>query len=165
MENETGKSSGLLNYRLRLLESAGRSEDASAVRAEIVETAWDNAQSLNEIAWNTATRGKGSDLELALKAAIRASELTDDQDASILDTVARCQYELGQLDEAIKWQRLAVEHNKGIRGIDQTLNGYMKEKAEADKSNATDETTPEKEDSPNKDSDEESSEEPGDSES
>ncbi len=133
VEAETGKSTGLLKYRLKLLESAGRDEEASAVRAELVEDAWNDAQALNEIAWTTATSGKSADLELALKAATRASEIRDDKDAMILDTLARCHYELGDLDEAIKWQRLAVEHNQGLREIDAALQRYLNEQAAAEK--------------------------------
>ena len=136
LENETGKSKGLLDYRIRLLQDAGRAEDASAARAELVELVWDDAQALNEFALRTATSGAPADLELALKAATRGSELRKDQDAMILDTVARCHYELGDLEEAIKWQRMAVEHNQGLREIDATLKRYLDEKAEAEKAEA-----------------------------
>ncbi len=115
-EKETGKSTQLTRIRLKVFESAGRTEEASAVRQQLVDEAWDDAAILNEIAWNTATGGDAANLELALKAGKRASELRDDKDPAILDTVARCYYELGQLDEAIKWQRLAVENNNGLSG-------------------------------------------------
>jgi thiol-disulfide isomerase/thioredoxin len=150
LEGETGKSTGLLKYRLRLLESAGRSEEASAVRAQLIDEAWDDADSLNEIAWKTATSGDSPDLELALKAAERASELRDDEDASILDTVARCYYELGKLEEAIRWQRLAVEHNQGHREIDATLKRYLMEKSEAEETGPSEESAPNEAESPDK---------------
>jgi thiol-disulfide isomerase/thioredoxin len=131
LESESGKSSSMMAFRLNILEVAGRAAEASAVRAELVELAWDDAGQLNAIAWQTATSGDGTDRELALKAAQRASELRDDEDPAILDTLARCHYELGDLDEAIRWQRQAVEHNAGHPEIDETLQSYLKEQAAA----------------------------------
>ena len=58
----------------------------------------------------------------------------------LLDTVARCFYELGQLDKAIKWQRLAAENNNGIREIGATLERYLKEKSEAEEKASAEET-------------------------
>jgi thiol-disulfide isomerase/thioredoxin len=136
LEEEIGESLDLLNVRMRILQSAGREEEVSQVRAEIVETAWDDANALNEFAWRTATARGATDLQLALKAATRASELRKDQDAAVLDTVARCHYELGQLDEAIKWQSLAVQHNGGDGRIAATLKRYQKEK-DAEQEQAT----------------------------
>jgi tetratricopeptide (TPR) repeat protein len=136
LQQETGKSQALTNYRLRLLQSAGRTEEVAKVRAELVDLAWEDAQTLNGIAWNIASAGDAAqgDLELALKAAARASELRNDSDAAILDTLARCHYELGDLDEAIKWQRKAAEKSNGqYEQIDAALQRYLDEqKAESD---------------------------------
>ena len=43
-----------------------------------------------------------------MKAARQASTLTDDSDASILDTVARVFFEQGNVAEAIAWQEKAI---------------------------------------------------------
>lgn len=131
LESEIGESKTTLRYRLLLLESAGRDEEAAEARSRFVDASWDDPQQLNEIAWNAATSGKPERLELALKAAVRASELKNDEDAMILDTLARCHYELGNLDEAIKWQQKAVEHNQGLREIDDSLKRYLDEKSAA----------------------------------
>ncbi len=128
MESEVGTSPRLMQTKLSILELAGRSDEASAVRAQIVETAWDDAKTLNQIAWSTVTRPDSPDLELALKAAERASELQENKDATVLDTVARVYYEMGKLDEAIKWQRLAVENNQGVGEINAALEKYLAEK-------------------------------------
>ena len=73
------------------------------------------------------------DLEFAMKAAIRASSLTDDKDAAILDTVARVYYEMGDLRSALEWQRKAVEHldpdSRQGSQLKRTLEQYQKEKA------------------------------------
>jgi tetratricopeptide (TPR) repeat protein len=148
LEDEMGKSTALQKYRLSLLDKAGRIEEASAVRAQLVDDAWDDAGTLNEIAWKTATSGDSPDLELALKAAVRASELRDDEDPAILDTVARCHYEMGELEEAIRWQRLAVKINQGHRQIDATLKRYLKEKSETEKTADSEETAASETESP-----------------
>ena len=133
MEKTTGgKSMPLLNNRLMILMMAGRGEDASKVRSELIEMAWDDASTLNGVAWETATADEATDLELALKAAQRASELREHKDAAILDTLARCHYEMGQLDEAIKIQQKAVDLNSNMQEVTDALKRYMDEKAAAD---------------------------------
>jgi hypothetical protein len=59
-----------------------------------------------------------------------------------LDTVARCYYELGKLEKAITWQRLAVEHNNGHRGIDAALERYLTEKSQAEQTGSSEEFAP-----------------------
>ena len=132
LESASGKSVGLLQMRLRILKAANLSSQADEVQKEIVEEAWDDANILNQIAWDTATAGGTPDLELALKAAERASELREHKDAAVLDTVARCYYELGNLDKAIEWQQQAKDRNDGYPEIAATLKKYQQEKAKAD---------------------------------
>jgi thiol-disulfide isomerase/thioredoxin len=129
LEVESGKSPQSARMRLSILQKAGRSEEASKLQVEMVEQAWDSPQVLNEIAWGIATGEGQGDLDLAFKAAQRASELREHKDAATLDTLARVYYEKGQLDEAIEWQKKAVEHNQGNRSIDVTLKKYEAEKA------------------------------------
>jgi tetratricopeptide (TPR) repeat protein len=73
--------------------------------------------------------GLANDLDLALKAAERASSILNDEDPMILDTLARCYYELGQIDQAIKFQQLAVDNGQGNKTISTTLKKYLAEKA------------------------------------
>ncbi len=129
LEEESGKSPQLTGMRLSVLQRAGRTEEASKLQAEMVEQAWDSPQILNQIAWGIAKSEGERDLDLALKAAQRASELREDKDAETLDTLARVHYEMGQLDEAIEWQKKAVEHSQGNRVIHITLEKYEAEKA------------------------------------
>ncbi|MBC8523306.1 hypothetical protein H8D29_05210, partial [PVC group bacterium] len=49
------------------------------------------------------------DLDFALEVATRASELTNNEDPMILDTLARAYWELGEKYKAIAWQQKAVE--------------------------------------------------------
>jgi len=132
-EADHGPSLQLRQTRLQLLQNADRDEEASQVAEQLIDDSWDNARLLNAVAWSIATRGSDSLLELATKAAERGSELTDHQDASILDTVARCYYEQGQLDEAIEWQQRAVEHAEGQAEMEATLAQYRKEQTAAEK--------------------------------
>lgn len=127
-----GKTLSLLNTRLNILMMAERAEDVSNVLGQLIEAAWDDATVLDGVAWETATGGNPTDLELALKAAQRASEIRDDKDAAILSTLARCHYELGQLDEAIKVQKQAVGLNSNMQEIADALKRYQDEKAAAE---------------------------------
>jgi tetratricopeptide (TPR) repeat protein len=128
-EANWGRSSVTSNRRLSILHRAGRTAATSAVRAELIDLLSDNATALNQIAWEIATEGGGRDLDLALKAARRGSALRSHRDAAILDTLARVYYEQGELDEAIRWQKKAVEHNQGIPEIAETLDAYLAEQA------------------------------------
>ena len=117
--------------KLSLLQLAGRNEEANQLQAAIVEQHWDHSQLLNLIAWNIATRDEPRDLDLALRAAKRASELTNESSASIIHTVARVYYEGGHLDEAISWQKKAVAADTDIRETAATLKQYEQEKADS----------------------------------
>jgi tetratricopeptide (TPR) repeat protein len=128
LEEDLGASSETVSMRVKIMQRAGRSQAVSGLRGELVELLWEDARGLNELAWDIATRGSGSDLDLALKAALRGSDLTNHQDAAVLDTVARVYYEQGQLDEAIQWQRKAVQYNRDEEEIDAALRKYLAER-------------------------------------
>ena len=129
LEQESGKSHGLAQMRLSVLQKAGRSEEASKLQVEMVEQAWDSPMALNEIAWGIATSKGQGDLDLAFRAAQPASELRNHKDAATFDTLARIYYEKGQLDAAIEWQKKAVAQNQGNRSIVVALEKYAAEKA------------------------------------
>jgi hypothetical protein len=106
---------------------------AYALGQQLVEKNFDNASTLNSIAW-TIVDAKGlmvTDLDLALKAATQANKLTESKEAAILDTLARVYYEKGDLDGALKWQKIAVENaDAGAMGdsIREVLEKYQLEK-------------------------------------
>jgi thiol-disulfide isomerase/thioredoxin len=129
LEEKMGASPQLQLMKLSLLQRAERHEEAGAVRQQLVVDLWDNAMGLNQIAWGIVSSDGPKDLDLAMKAAKRASELTDDANASILDTLARVHYEQRDLQQAIHWQEKAVEHADGHRQIVSTLEKYRKELA------------------------------------
>lgn len=72
---------------------------------------WDNADYLNGMAWMIVNPKGGvekKDLDLALKAAARANELTGDKDAGTIDTLARVYFLKGDHAKAIALQTRAV---------------------------------------------------------
>jgi tetratricopeptide (TPR) repeat protein len=73
---------------------------------------WDNPSALNAFAWNILdeTPAELQDLDYALKVATQASELTDNKDPMILDTLARAYWELGEKYKAIAWQQKAATY-------------------------------------------------------
>jgi len=105
------------------------SEDADKAKArklgeEILAAAGKNASALNEISWNmlTADQVKYRDLELALKIAKAAYDASEGKDAAIVDTYARALFDNGKIDDAIKYQKIAVELAKD----DERLIGELK---------------------------------------
>jgi thiol-disulfide isomerase/thioredoxin len=88
----------------------GKFADAQAAADELAKLTWDRAPQLNALAWNLVTRvpKENQNHEQALKIAQRASELTNNQDASVLDTLARVYFEAGDVQQAVEWQRKAV---------------------------------------------------------
>ncbi len=92
------------------LQKLDRPVDAYALAKDLLKANWDSAGYLNGFAWRVATEDgiKTRDLELALKAALRANDLTGSNDPAILDTVARIFYDKGDVKSALKWQRKAV---------------------------------------------------------
>lgn len=130
LEEASGASAQITAMRMAVLKSAGRTEDAAQQMTKLVEQEWSNAQLLNAVAWGIAAEGEVGGLELAEKAALRSSELTDNKNGAILDTVARIYYEKGDLDKAIEWQKKAVENNpERDPELDETLKKYEQEKA------------------------------------
>jgi thiol-disulfide isomerase/thioredoxin len=115
-----------------LMFQMNQPQDAYVVAGQAIEGSWEQAPALNMIAWNLATdeRITARDFALALKAATRANELTGSKDPAILDTLARVHFDMGHLDEAVKWQSLAAENAKEDEmgaDIRATLEKYRKE--------------------------------------
>lgn len=97
-----------IRFQILLLKKDYDNAYKAAARAGEVFN--DNAQALNEIAWMIADTPdlEKRDLDLAEKLANRAVELTRNQNASIIDTLARVCFAKGQIDRAIELQTDAV---------------------------------------------------------
>jgi uncharacterized membrane protein YukC len=67
-----------------------------------------------------------------MRIAKQVSSLEDDADATILDTVARVYYEQGDLNQAIEWQKKAIDSGGGANSqIRRALEKYESELAAA----------------------------------
>jgi hypothetical protein len=87
-------------------------EPAYALGREYMQTIWKDPLALNRLAYATLTEPgiQRRDLRFVLDAATRANELAESQDPAVLHTLARAEYERGDLPAALKWARLAVQH-------------------------------------------------------
>lgn len=108
---ETERST--IAWRFRALIELARDEEAYVcARSAFESVARDDAYALNLIAWTivdpTAKPRPGRDLDLALAIAERATELTERQNAGILDTLATVHFERGALKLAVDTQEEAV---------------------------------------------------------
>jgi thiol-disulfide isomerase/thioredoxin len=128
-EDESEPTATTSRMRMAVLKGAGRTEEFNALQAKLVEQVWDDAAQLNQIAWGIALLRGERDLPLALKAAQRGVELTEQKDAAILDTLARVHYESGDLDQAIAWQQKAVDRGDARGELAATLKKYQDEQA------------------------------------
>lgn len=110
---EYGENPTLADMKFNALLT-GKKDNAAAYAwaEEIVEADWDNANALNSMAWGIVDEmpDEYKNLGFALKVATRACELTDYKDSMILDTLARCYWEMGERYKAIAWQEKAVEY-------------------------------------------------------
>lgn len=71
----------------------------------------DQAQALNAVAWalvDPQVPFPEPDLDLALKAAQRAVDLTKSEDGAVLDTLARVHFRQGNVEKAIELQKVAL---------------------------------------------------------
>jgi peroxiredoxin len=96
--------------KIGLLAQTGKMEKAKRLYRDMYEEFADSAEDLNTLAWMAVTSPfEMCDLDLAWKAATRATELSKRENSAILDTLARVYYAAGLLDQAAKTQKEAVE--------------------------------------------------------
>ncbi len=128
----------LMVSKFELLWRGERIEEAYRFADEIAQANWDNYSFLNGFAWAIATEvpEHARDLQAALRYALRSNELTEDGDGSVLDTIARVQYELGNLAEAVAWQEKAVAAEPGIKALGKSLEKYQAELAAVNSADA-----------------------------
>jgi len=116
----------LAGMRMQFLLRAGMFDAYYAQAGEAVDKAikYRNPRDLNEIAWTIVDPdgkiGK-RDLDLALKAAEKAVEYTQREDAAILDTLARVWFRKDDVKKAIELQTLAVEQAE--KAVEQARKG------------------------------------------
>lgn len=94
-----------------LINKKSDTKAAYAFAREALVKINDNSMALNQLAWTIVDPDgtvKDKDLDLAMKAALRANELTKGNDAAIVDTVARVYFCKGDIAKAIELQTKAV---------------------------------------------------------
>jgi len=71
----------------------------------------DDAEAHNNLAWLSATCADDSirDGQQALAHAIRAVELAGNDNAAFVDSLSAAYAEVGDFDEAVRWQKKAVQ--------------------------------------------------------
>ncbi len=109
---EHPNQSQLQQQRYRLMLQFSDSASAVSSYGEVIAKAnWDNAMFLNSISWWTVDdkEARHRDVEQAITWAERANTLTKNEDAQVIDTLARCWWEKGDTRKAIALQRRAVE--------------------------------------------------------
>ena len=94
-------------------------DEAYAIAEKIVTTASANHDSnaLNSVAWTIVDPEGGvkeKNLKIAMKAALKADELSGHKDAAIIDTVARVYFLEGNIDKAIELQKKAIGLAQGM---------------------------------------------------
>ncbi len=100
--------------KIGLLAQIGKLDKARSLYKEMFDVFADSAEDLNTLSWMAVTSPfEMCDLEIAWKAAIRATELSKRENSAILDTLARVYYAAGLLDLAVKTQNEAMERITG----------------------------------------------------
>lgn len=117
-----------------LLIQCGKLDRAWALGGELVDQGMktNDTQALNSVAWTIVDPEqdlKERNLPLALKAARAAAAITEENDAAILDTLARVYWWMGEKSKAVEIQRKAVE--KADTRMKAQIEGVLKEYEEA----------------------------------
>jgi thiol-disulfide isomerase/thioredoxin len=117
-------------YKFKFLLDSSDFDAASAYGARLVDGLFkDQASQLNGIAWTIVdpdSKYEKRDLKLALKAALRANELSNGKEPNILDTLAKVYFDSGDAAKAIEIQAKAIELVKGT-GAEKDFQGRLDE--------------------------------------
>lgn len=124
--------------RFQCLIGGGMSEAANETAKVLVEQAGNDERQLDQLAWMMATapEAKGIDFDIALNAAQKAVELTEEKDVSSIETLARVHFRKGSVEEAITLQRKCLDLAKNPRQIQQLQAGLAKYEAAGPKPEA-----------------------------
>ncbi|MFO0982944.1 MAG: TlpA disulfide reductase family protein [Planctomycetota bacterium] len=118
-----------------LLTEMGEEEKAYAYAKESLPKLWDQVEAMGGIAWlisDPETKLKTRDLELALKAADRANELTHEKNAGVLDLVAQVHAAKGDFAKAVEFETKAVafaQEGEMRTAMDAKLKEYQEKSA------------------------------------
>ncbi len=119
--------------KLQVLGLMGNNEGAQKLIDEIVKADWDKGTVLGSVAMGMATKRYPGTLEDAEKLARRAVELTEEKNFIPMYYLGKILADQGKLDEAISFQRKAVELNETNALLLRTLRQYEKQKEDKEK--------------------------------
>jgi tetratricopeptide (TPR) repeat protein len=129
----SGKVFEYYQLKLTLMAEVGKAQAVKELYQEMFTSFADSEEDMNTLAWIACTASfKMCDLEVALKAARRAVELSGRNNPPVLDTLARVYYALGALDDAIAVQKEAIEKCADAaekEDLEETLSYYKKAQA------------------------------------
>jgi tetratricopeptide (TPR) repeat protein len=108
---------------------AGRHEQAGLVAARLVDRAIaaKDDETLNEIAWNIvdpAAKIEKRDLDLAMKAAAKGVEFSNEKNANVIDTLARVWFWKHDYQKALELQKKAAAVDPKSEDIKKSLAEY-----------------------------------------
>jgi thiol-disulfide isomerase/thioredoxin len=113
--------SATASMKLAILQRLGKTEEQAGYITKLVSGAFkDDTQNLNQMAWQIVdpdARQKPTPLlaAAAVKAALRADELTKGKDAAITDTLAAAYFANGDAAKAVQTQERAITLAKGTQ--------------------------------------------------
>lgn len=123
----------MLERYQKMVRRRGNKAEAERLGTRIFQTGRNDPRTMNKLAWGILDDSwvRYRDLDLAMKAAKAAYEGCDGKDGGIVDTYARAFYENGDVDTALKYQKIAVSligENHQLRpGMMSWLAKYKKE--------------------------------------
>jgi tetratricopeptide (TPR) repeat protein len=111
-----------------LFTRLGMNQEAADALEQVIEINPTDAGALNEYAWNLAINPNGTarDGRRAVKFATRACELTNYQDANVVDTLAAAYAQAGDFEAAVKWSAISIElsgHESWVKHLEQFRQG------------------------------------------
>ena len=125
----------LKNKRITVLRAADRLDEASDVLSKTLKANWEDPASLDIISWNIAASDSQKNdalLQSVRDAMEHAVEVTNGENSSTLDTLARVYFELDDLDKAYETQKRAVAIPGAAEYAQKALMVYEKKIKERD---------------------------------
>jgi tetratricopeptide (TPR) repeat protein len=117
LAKKTDQAVKLQEEYFRLVSAPGTNPRAAELGRQIVDGFAKTPGALDQFAWRLLVDRniQARDLELALRAAKTAYDLTKGTDPSVLDTYARAMFETGKREEAVKLEQAALAACKDER--------------------------------------------------
>ena len=103
------KDMAMLKFHTLVVELKEPTKGYEFLKTYLTSNFWDDAMTLNEFAWTIVDDASitPKDIDYATGLAMRANKYSGESNPAILDTLARCWFEKGNLGEAVKIQKMA----------------------------------------------------------